>query len=88
LIEGIDYMNFNMKETIEVLERTPRTLEYFLSGLSDGWAQCNEGEGTWNASEVIDHLIEAEKNNWIPRLEYILQGGEHKSFPAFDRFRT
>ena len=44
-------MNFNMKEAIEVLERTPQTLEYFLSGLSDRWLQCNEGEGTWDVSK-------------------------------------
>jgi hypothetical protein len=54
--------------------------------LSRGWLQCNEGEGTWNASEVIDHLIEGEKNNWIPRLECLLQEGEGKTFPPFDRF--
>lgn len=39
-------MNFNMKEATEALERTPQTLEYFLSNLSKGWLQCNEGEGT------------------------------------------
>ncbi|WP_088071361.1 DinB family protein [Gottfriedia luciferensis] len=79
-------MNFNLKEAIEVLERTPRTLEQFLSGLSESWLQCNEGEGTWNASEVIDHLIECEKKNWIPRLNCILNEGESKQFPPFDRF--
>ncbi|WP_274364045.1 DinB family protein [Paenibacillus thermotolerans] len=78
-------MNFNMKEAIEVLERTPQSLEYFLSGLSDGWLQCNEGEGTWNVTEVIDHLIEAENTNWIPRLETIITEGESKTFPPFDR---
>jgi DinB superfamily len=79
-------MNFNLKEAIEVLERTPQTLEYLLSGLSDSWSQCNEGEGTWNPSEVIGHLIEGEKNDWIPRLEIILKEGESKPFPPFDRF--
>lgn len=79
-------MNFNMKEAIEVLERTPQTVKYFLFGLSEGWLQCNEGEGTWNVSEVIEHLIEGEKNNWIPRLEIILQEGESKPFPPFDRY--
>ncbi|MEC2075802.1 DinB family protein [Metabacillus fastidiosus] len=79
-------MNFNMGEAIEILERTPRTLEYFLSGLSHGWLECNEGEGTWNALEVIEHLIEGEKNNWIPRLEIILQNDENKPFPPFDRY--
>lgn len=79
-------MNFRMEEAIEVLERTPQTLETFLSGLSDGWLECNEGEGTWNATEVVEHLIEAEKTNWIPRLDVILQEGGNKSFPPFDRF--
>jgi hypothetical protein len=79
-------VNFNREEAIEVLERTPQTLEYFLSGLSDGWLQCNEGEGTWNVFEVVGHLIEAEKNNWIPRLEFILREGESTPFPPFDRY--
>nr|WP_106781748.1 DinB family protein [Lysinibacillus timonensis] len=79
-------MQFNLKEAIEVLERTPKTLEYFLSGLSEGWLHCNEGKGTWNAIEVIEHLIEGEKNNWIPRLEFILQEGCNKPFPPFDRY--
>ena len=79
-------MHFNMKEAVEVLERTPQTLENFLSGLSEEWLNCNEGEGTWNGSEVIEHLIEGEKNNWIPRLEFILQEGERKPFPPFDRY--
>ncbi|MFS2173967.1 DinB family protein [Priestia megaterium] len=79
-------MNFNLKEAIEILENTPQTLEKLLSGLSAGWLQCNEGEGTWNTSEVIEHLIEAEKNNWIPRLEFILQKGKEGTFPPFDRY--
>jgi len=79
-------MNFNLLEAIEVLERTPKSLEAFLSGLSESWLQCNEGEGTWNATEVVEHLIEAEKTNWIPRLETILKHGENKPFPDFDRF--
>lgn len=79
-------MNFSLHEVIEILERTPHSLELFLSGLSAGWVQCNEGEGTWNATEVIEHLIESERTNWIPRLEMILQDGESKPFPPFDRF--
>ncbi|MDP4549624.1 DinB family protein [Alkalihalobacillus macyae] len=79
-------MNFNLNEAIEVLERTPQTLEGFLTGLSDGWLQTNEGEGTWNVSEVVDHLIEGEKTNWLPRIKVIVNEGENKSFPPFDRY--
>ncbi|KQL40196.1 hypothetical protein AN960_06885 [Bacillus sp. FJAT-25509] len=79
-------MNFNLKEAIEVLERTPKSLESLLSGLSESWLSSNEGEGTWNASEVIDHLIECEKTNWIPRLNSILNKEGNNHFPPFDRF--
>lgn len=77
-------MNFNLKEGIEILDRTPNTIEYFLTGLSDEWINCNEGEGSWNAIEVIAHLIECEKNNWIPRIEAILED-KNQSFPPFNR---
>lgn len=77
---------FKLEESIEILERTPKTLEALLLGLSDEWLTCSEGEGTWNSVEVIDHLIEAEKHNWIPRLEFILQEGSSKPFPPFDRY--
>lgn len=79
-------MHFQLKEAIEILERTPQTLETLLSGLSAEWLTCNEGEGTWNATKVVQHLIEAEKTNWIPRLEFILAEGKEKAFPTFDRF--
>ncbi|RSD29046.1 DinB family protein [Mesobacillus subterraneus] len=79
-------MVINLNEVIEILERTPRTLESFLSGLSDGWLTANEGEGTWNASEVIGHLIDGERYNWIPRLQIILSDNTEKTFPVFDRF--
>lgn len=79
-------MNFDMKEAVEILERTPITLEHMLSGLSHGWLRSHEGEGTWNAVEVIEHLIEGERTNWIPRLEFMLREGEGKEFPPFDRY--
>ncbi|MBM7551977.1 DinB family protein [Thalassobacillus pellis] len=79
-------MRFEMREAIKILERTPVSVRNLLSGLPDGWLKSNEGEGTWNASQVIDHLIEGEKVNWIPRLEIINQEGENKPFPPFDRF--
>ncbi|MDT8861388.1 DinB family protein [Alkalihalobacillus sp. MEB130] len=79
-------MNFDMNEAIDMLQRTPQTLECFLSNVADGWLKCNEGEDTWNVSEVLSHLIEGERTNWIPRLEWILEKGEQIPFPPFDRF--
>ena len=79
-------MNFNLPEAIQILERTPQSLEGLLGGLSNSWLTTNEGEGTWNVSEVIDHLIESERTNWIPRVETILSGGTQNTFPPFDRY--
>lgn len=79
-------MTFHLKEAMEILEQTPATLESFVGDLSKEWLNYAEGEGTWNAQEVISHLIEGEKVNWIPRLRFILQEGNSKPFPAFDRY--
>lgn len=79
-------MNYNTIEAIALLERTPGTLTSLLSGLPDGWLRCHEGEDTWNAVQVVDHLIEGEHSNWLPRLEHILREGENSPFPPFDRF--
>ncbi|WP_412675963.1 hypothetical protein [Bacillus paramycoides] len=58
----------------------------FLSSLSGEWLNYNEEVGTWNTFEVVEHLIDKEKNNWIPRLEFILREGENNSFSLFDRY--
>ncbi|MFC6038787.1 DinB family protein [Paenisporosarcina macmurdoensis] len=79
-------MKFQIDEAIEILERTPTVLSNLLFGLSNSWTVCDEGEATWNAFDVIGHLIEGEKYNWIPRIEIIISKGETETFPVFDRF--
>jgi len=79
-------LNFKLEQAIEILERTPPALEALLSGLSEEWIACNEGEGTWNAAEVVEHLIEGERTNWMPRMEWMVREGASKPFPPFDRY--
>ncbi|MCY8435352.1 DinB family protein [Bacillus haynesii] len=79
-------MNFQLEEAIEILERTPQTLSQLLTGLSSEWINRNEGENTWSAFDVVGHLIEGEKNNWLPRIKMILTKGATEPFPPFDRF--
>lgn len=79
-------MNFKLEEALELLERAPRTLAQLLTGLSEGWLHRDEGQGTWTVADVIDHLIDAERTNWVPRLEWIVREGDGKPFPPFDRF--
>lgn len=78
-------MKYKLDEAIAILERTPRSIEALLSGLSDNWIRTNEGEDTWSPFDVVGHLIHGEKTDWIPRLEAVL-GERKKEFEPFDRF--
>lgn len=79
-------MNFKQSEAVEILERTPVVLTHLLSGLSLEWLSSNEGGNSWNSLEVVAHLIECEKSNWIPRINSILTSHENGPLPSFDRF--
>ena len=72
-------------DTIELLTRTPATLDALLRDLPESWTHRNEGSGTWTVFDVIGHLIEGEKTDWIPRAKLILQYGASKPFEKFDR---
>jgi hypothetical protein len=78
--------SFNLKEAIEILERTPDVLTSLLSGLSDGWIYNTEGGESWSPFDIVGHLIHGEKNDWILRAKIILDYGEEKPFEPFDRF--
>ena len=77
---------FNLAESIALLERTPHVLETLLSGLPDRWTQHNEGPDTWSPYDVIGHLIHGERTDWMARLDIILSTGPNKTFATFDRF--
>ena len=73
-----------LDEVLAVLERTPRLLDVLLRGLPEALTEANEGEGTWNARNVLGHLISGEDHDWIPRARIILEGGG--PFEPFNRF--
>ena len=79
-------MEFSIIKSIEILERTPETLNLLLDGISLEWTSNNEGEETWSVYDVIGHLIQGEKTDWLKRAELILSDKEDKSFVPFDRF--
>lgn len=79
-------MEFDLKETRDILERTPAVLTALLEGLPDSWTMADEGPDTWSPYVVIGHLIHGERTDWIARLEIILSDGENKTFTSFDRF--
>ena len=78
-------MGHHLEETVVLLARTPDVLNALLRGLPDRWAMGNEGEGTWTPYDVVAHLIHADRENWIPRVRVILESGDTRPFPPFDR---
>lgn len=76
---------FSLADAIAVLTRTPGTLNALLRGLPSVWVRCNEGESTWNACDILGHLIFAERTDWMPRVRIILENGEARKFDPFDR---
>ena len=79
-------MNFTVEKSIEILRRTPEVLEVMLKDVSADWTTNNEGGETWNVFDVLGHLVQGEKTDWIPRLEVILSDAADKTFEPFDRF--
>jgi DinB superfamily len=87
---------FSLAEAIAVLTRTPATLNALLRGLPDLWVRGNEGSGnqapgnegkdTWNAFDIVGHLIIGERTDWMPRARILLEYGEARAFDPFDRF--
>ncbi|HET7676462.1 MAG TPA: DinB family protein [Candidatus Limnocylindrales bacterium] len=76
-----------LADTTALLERTPRVLRALLDGLPESWltAADRPGDG-WTARDVVGHLISAELDDWIPRVELIIRHGTGRPFDPFDRF--
>ena len=79
-------MEFKLETSIEILERTPIVLITLLRDLSAAWTSNNEGGQTWSVYDVVGHLIQGEKTDWITRAEIILSESDEKKFEPFDRF--
>lgn len=78
-------MEFDLADGRAVLERTPLALRALLGGLSPEWTMAGDGPGTWSAHDVVAHLINGERTDWIPRARLILAGEPRATFTPFDR---
>jgi DinB superfamily len=79
-------MTLDLENAKTLLGRTPSVLDSLLRGLPEAWVRENEGAGTWSSFDVVAHLLEAERTNWIPRIRHLIGHGESAAFPPFDRF--
>jgi hypothetical protein len=78
-------MEFELQHAIEILGRTPSTLNSMLRDIPDVWLVQNEGPETWSPYDVVGHLIHGEETDWIPRSKTIIEHGEARAFEPFDR---
>ncbi|HZP23841.1 MAG TPA: DinB family protein [Terriglobales bacterium] len=77
---------FHLYEAIAVLSRTPAALDALLRGLSDTWVRRNEGDDSWSAYDIVGHLANLERTDWMVRLRRILEEGDSRAFDRVDRF--
>lgn len=80
-------MEFSLELSIDVLRRTPATLEALLGGVNAVWERGTEGPDTFSPFDVVGHLIDGEETDWIPRARIILARGSDRRFEPYDRFR-
>lgn len=78
-------MDFDLERAREILDRTPSSIIGLLRGLPPEWTEPNEGAGTWSPRQVVAHLINGERTDWIPRAKIILAGDPNATFVPFER---
>jgi hypothetical protein len=78
-------MEFRLDEGLPVLRQTPAALRALLHDLPKAWTTATEGPETWSAFDVIGHLIQTERTNWVLRIEHILRHGDTVTFTPLDR---
>ena len=78
-------MELKLDQAVPVLERTPAVLRAMLNGLPPEWLRATEGPESWSPYDVVGHLIHAERTDWIPRAQIILDQGANRRFAPFDR---
>jgi DinB superfamily len=76
--------DFNLDDAAAVLERTPAAVKALLEGVPEVWSRSTEGEGKWSPYDVIGHLIQGERTDWMARARHILSC-EPGAFKPFDR---
>jgi DinB family protein len=79
-------MELKLEQAIDILNRTPATLNALFRGLGAEWALANEGPDTWAPFDVLGHLIHGEETDWVTRARIILDHGEARAFEPFDRY--
>jgi hypothetical protein len=74
-----------LSDTVALLTRTPAVLDCLLRGLPEIWTLHDEGGKSWTPLQVVAHLIQAERTDWMVRVRVLLEFGEAQPFAPFER---
>ncbi len=76
--------DLRLEEAVAILERTPATVGALVDGLPENFVRATEGEGTWSPYDVVGHLVNGERTDWMERARHILSG-DPRPFTPFNR---
>ena len=75
----------DLENSLALLARFPSVLDTLLRDMPEVWTKRNEGGETYSPLVVVSHLIHAERLDWVPRVQCILEHGDSRELPRFDR---
>jgi len=73
-----------LHEAQDLLGRTPSTLVALLGSLRPSWSHERPAPDAWAPFDVLCHLVYIEENDWLTRLQRILEHGAAKAFDPVD----
>lgn len=76
---------FSLADGRLVLQQTPSVVAALVASLPPAWLAADEGAGTWNPRQIVQHLVWADVDDWIPRVRMIMANGPTQAFRPFDR---
>ena len=79
-------MNIRIHDPVASLSRTPDSLGAIIRGRPDSWLDSRHAEDTLSPREAVGHMVKGEEEDWIPRIEIVLQHGESVPFSPFDPY--
>jgi DinB superfamily len=66
----------DLREIARVLQTTPNVLRHFVTQLPDRATAWHPGPGRWCIREVVGHLTEEDKRDFVGRIQVMLEHDE------------
>lgn len=79
-------MDVRLEDATTMLAQMPARLSGLLAWHGEIWLASDTGRDTFTPRDVLAHLIDGEKTDWVPRIRIILEEGPRRPFEPFDRF--